>query len=325
MTRNTPTSKPLTLRLSGSPKLLNKEGLKWCNGKKYKSLEEFTHHIESGCFFLLPKTGEWSHHNNNRETYEASKFLKPSKKELLKRIETLDEKVATLEICLHQQLQDELLKDVRKNAPSVSNLEVDFEKVEAKSELEVGKWYVLKEDNNRIACYKGEHSAYGFIGNGIWGTNIKMSQSSYWQLASETEVKEALIKEAERRGFKEGVSYQWSKPKEIRVLGSTLYYESTDNVLMDESGLWIFHNGEWAEIIEQPKEEIDFSQVGLIVESDYNVVVTNGYYDKEKFGGMVVSHKAGIRNRGYTGNIFDKQSYKLRKEPITISNELCTE
>ena len=53
----------------GITKLLNKEGLKWCNGKKYKSLEEFTHHIESGCFFLLPKTGEWSHHNNNRECY----------------------------------------------------------------------------------------------------------------------------------------------------------------------------------------------------------------------------------------------------------------
>ena len=76
-------------------------------------------------------------------------------------------------------------------------------------ELEIGKWY--KRSLGTLICYNGNTdlmSGYGFNMNGDW-TNGNFpfgDEWCEWTEATDKEVETALIKEAKKRGFKEGAS-----------------------------------------------------------------------------------------------------------------------
>ncbi len=109
-----------------------------------------------------------------------------------------------------------------------------------KKELEIGKWYISKDINKHIFYVtnitEDRYYYYGFNSGGQWCKNDDYSFNDSglkngFRLATEEELKSALIKEAERRGFKKGAKFKSS----ISENG--------------ELNPHIFKDGVWAEVI----------------------------------------------------------------------------
>ena len=132
------------------------------------------------------------------------------------------------------------------------------------TKLEVGKWYKLKDNPKILAlydCFK-HHRPYAYIFNekGDYEYRVEFSlfeSPTYWELATEEEVREALINEAKKRGYKEGVRCKFGLIKEIRTIETNIFdWNGKDFFVRCINGNAdiIFKNGKWAEIIEEPKE-----------------------------------------------------------------------
>jgi hypothetical protein len=126
--------------------------------------------------------------------------------------------------------------------------------------LEVGKWYWVDNGlaNELLICQQRNNPAFGFTSGGDFCDdmgNICVAQP--YRLATDKEVEEALIAEAKRRGFKEGVKYKDINDKCIYPCQEE--FELIDGKLMcTVGGGWIFLNGEWAEILVDPiKDKIN--------------------------------------------------------------------
>ena len=140
-----------------------------------------------------------------------------------------------------------------------------------KTELEVGRWYKLKDNPKILAlydCFKHHRPyAYLFNANGDYEYKVEFSLfelPTYWELATEEEVREALIKEAKKRGYKEGVKCKFGIIEDIRTLETNdfefkLEYNTLVIKRKDGNSDIIFRNGKWNEIIEEEptKEEIN--------------------------------------------------------------------
>ena len=135
-----------------------------------------------------------------------------------------------------------------------------------KPELEVGTYiYVIRAET-------GARGADGMLGkiipktdnitNGIDGRDsikIQTITGSTWGIGENhevrkpesTEIETALRKEAERRGFKKGVKYEGvSNGFDVcSIKGQLKYYEGED-CLTDGYGNSVYHNGKWAEIVQ---------------------------------------------------------------------------
>lgn len=126
-----------------------------------------------------------------------------------------------------------------------------------KPKFEVGKWYKLTE-NYAGTLKKGEvYQMINFqadskiciildhVAFGINGRNYLAPYKDMLIEATPKEVEEALIKEAEKRGFKEG-----SKIKDLQTGNiKTLKFKELSfysNMLCDGYGCAIFENNEWA-------------------------------------------------------------------------------
>lgn len=146
------------------------------------------------------------------------------------------------------------------------------------SKLKVGQWYkYLGEDasDGDLAYYRKKHNNYGFK-DGEWTESWYMDNSDEWIEASDKEVEAMLIKEAKKKGFKEGVRIRGFRfPEQISVIrkmkggeSSALYptYDSGSDILNIDSGGYeiIYKQGQWAEIIEDDKIKI----------GDYNANIT---------------------------------------------------
>ena len=107
------------------------------------------------------------------------------------------------------------------------------------------------------------------MSNGVWFENAYHSLSGHlksYRLATEEEVKEALINEAIKRGFKNVgelslkiVSGEMFKKGSFKTANNNFRYISVENILYLD-GVEIFYKGKWAEIIKEEKptqEEID--------------------------------------------------------------------
>lgn len=141
-----------------------------------------------------------------------------------------------------------------------------------KTELEVVRWYRLKDNPEILAlydCFK-HHRPYAYIfnANGNYEYRVEFSLfelPTYWELATEEEVREALINEAKKRGYKEGVRCKFGLIKEIRTIETNdfefkLEYNTLGIKRKNGNADIIFRSGKWAEIIEQSeltKEEIN--------------------------------------------------------------------
>lgn len=136
---------------------------------------------------------------------------------------------------------------------------------DVKTKMEVGKWY---RRGLELLVWNNGGLTYGFNSFGNYSTSYVFIDYTNAVLATEEEVKEALKKEARRRGFKEGVKIGKSMLSDDynhnNILTSDeLYF----NELHDYGYIWIgnvliYDNGKWAEIIQEPKEiEVEHEEV----------------------------------------------------------------
>ena len=123
-----------------------------------------------------------------------------------------------------------------------------------REEFEIGKWYKITEgasDIDWLLFYDG-NTNYGFNSNRDWNSRFHtdiIKDNYVKKLATDKEVEEALIKEAKKRGFKDG---DWTV-KDIDYE----YYNSEDSYYPNSLQLGVvvlFQEGEWLEII---KEKIE--------------------------------------------------------------------
>ena len=149
----------------------------------------------------------------------------------------------------------ELFNEYHKWTHLVTNVnEFLKEKGLIKEEFEVGKWYKSKK-HPIIACYVDEHNNYG-VSFDVWKDAMTLKHFEAWTLATDKVVETALIKEAKKRGFKEGVKFFSAMDGDINTVTNEFY--SFDvwvkyTTLQLDTG-WIFKGGKWATIIEEPKE-----------------------------------------------------------------------
>lgn len=152
----------------------------------------------------------------------------------------------------------------------IEALEAEIKKLKqelSEPEFEVGKWYKNKsKEYNFLFCYQGNQS-YGWGNNYNWHNDLVTNKESLhlYRPATESEVFEALKKEAIKRGFKEGVTIDvfyghYEKCKLSHRLNnfSDWGYDKSNNLLGIIGGhsegfhVIIFKDGKWAEIIDEP-------------------------------------------------------------------------
>ncbi len=133
------------------------------------------------------------------------------------------------------------------------------------SELEVGKWYKITQCE--IICFvthikEDRVYYYGFISK-HWLGNDWANIGNNWTLATDKEVETALIEEAKRRGFKEGVTFKNFNGANQTFLSFYGLNESFNGLFSRtpkeewgnkncNSNPYIFRDGKWAEIINEP-------------------------------------------------------------------------
>lgn len=129
--------------------------------------------------------------------------------------------------------------------------------------LEIGKWYKV-ENNGRIYLFnhQPESKSYGFFeGNWkgkSWSTGFDCWYEKKPINATESEVFEALKREAVKRGFINGVRFNCPYTGETETLAYSFDYELVGyepeiekfgKCLRDNAGSVIFYKGIWSEII----------------------------------------------------------------------------
>jgi hypothetical protein len=149
--------------------------------------------------------------------------------------------------------------------PSVrSKIEKEFPQL-FESKLEVGRWYKSPEFGSSLFCVtkinRDYATAYGFNFIGKWQDKKDKFASSNLEnktLATPEEVETALINEAKKRGFKEGlkgfIDQDLNKNTNKKLMFSHLSFDEDYNWLCDGHGNVIFKNGKWATIIDQTTE-----------------------------------------------------------------------
>jgi hypothetical protein len=125
-----------------------------------------------------------------------------------------------------------------------------------KPTLEVGKWY--NSETGSLYLFQGfDIKTYGFGATAGWLENadIYWMGCAEWKTATNQEVETALIQEAKKRGFKKGVKFNNAYTESCHPKNSgevcELRYQFENNGLFT-SNQWVFLNGKWAEIIENP-------------------------------------------------------------------------
>lgn len=137
----------------------------------------------------------------------------------------------------------------------IEKLEKRLAELKSQPDFEVGKWYKAKS-HNAFFCYKGNGVGYGIRINNVWIDEEPMTEISLWTEATKEEVESALIKQAEKRGFKEGVRFK-SASSNMEITLGKVKPSMYDNLLYMSLVGVVFCNGKWAEIIEEPKVEIN--------------------------------------------------------------------
>lgn len=140
--------------------------------------------------------------------------------------------------------------------------------------LEEGKWYKgnhgsfnFLKNNTTINGFLTSNTGYGIDYKGDWCDVFDSSgtKPENLKLATKEEVEKALISEAKKRGFKEGVKY--IPISQIGDLNDKFYVAEHD-VEMYEGNLqlycgmqWVFADGKWAEIIQETEIELTLDQI----------------------------------------------------------------
>lgn len=137
---------------------------------------------------------------------------------------------------------------------------------------EKGKWYISL-DGRFLHNYQGSYS-YGFNWSGNWSNTLHASESmDDFRPATDKEVEEALIKEAKKRGFKEGVRFNSAYSGNIhgRNTGVVSELNLSINIGLHTNNQWVFYKGKWAEIVSEPVKKMTVSEI--CKELGYNVEI----------------------------------------------------
>ena len=133
------------------------------------------------------------------------------------------------------------------------------------TKLEVSKWYISE---HYLVYYLGNYKCNCIrLSDGKWIENMYHSLSGHlksYRLATEEEVREALIKEAKKRGFNNICDLKIKNihgviSNRYSTINNNFYYDYKSNTLQLDSAI-IFKNGKWAEIVKEDiptQEEID--------------------------------------------------------------------
>jgi len=186
----------------------------------------------SNKFFITNIRGSWKSDNNRivYKTFNAETFLKACGivSEPLYQL--------TAKEVVHAYENPQWLRDTFKEC---------FE-----TELEVNRW--IKDDTlpNYLSFFTDNGIKYGFDLNGKWyhsKTDLKPSDDKRNRYATESEVKEALVKEAIKRGYKEGVTFNNAYESEAHdknsgLVGSRITFKLNDEYNgLHTNNQWIFY------------------------------------------------------------------------------------
>jgi hypothetical protein len=157
----------------------------------------------------------------------------------------------------------EFIKEAHKHACVEWKLKIEREFPKLFNKLKVGNWYNLNDAFDSLLVWNNGYDAYGFFKgeyNCMWG--FGNHDAKYSTPATKEEVQEALIKEAKRRGYKNGVKTKAFSCKPYDNSGHFIegndYFFSFENNTLLINGTPIFHKGKWAEIAETiTKEEAE--------------------------------------------------------------------
>ena len=143
-----------------------------------------------------------------------------------------------------------------------TNIEKEFPKLFKEDALVVGKWY---KSEGCLFNYQKQSNVYGFFTDGSWMNGDWIWYGANARLATDKEVEEELIKEAKRRGFKEGVKFKSvSSGNNIeRVYGGFRYF-SNQNQFCSGGGS-VFIGGKWATIVETITKEQAEKELGKTI------------------------------------------------------------
>jgi hypothetical protein len=152
----------------------------------------------------------------------------------------------------------------------------EIEELKNKPKFEVGKWYKLtrdygilkkdmvfmyvrrQDDDNKYPFVIVNHQMFSEVSDG--GKNYLAPNKDQLIEATNEEVQTALIKEAKKRGFKEGVRFELIKGRigvinDTRIIDYEFRYIHQENELVIQmlgASYTIFKNGKWATIIDTP-------------------------------------------------------------------------
>ena len=152
-----------------------------------------------------------------------------------------------------------------------------------KTELEVGKWYKMKGDTHFLCNFNGNignnGNSYGFNLKGEWMDNSMCFQNSDTYVeATPEEVSAALINEAKKRGYKQGITCAFGKGAHNRMIRENEIRWVPD--WQDQGALCmgmnvIFTQGNWAEIIPQEKTVVPIAKALKIIAKKMKVSPEN--------------------------------------------------
>ena len=148
-----------------------------------------------------------------------------------------------------------------------TNIEKEFPKLFKKDVLAVGKWY---KSRNCLFNYQKQGNVYGFYTDGGWINGGWSWDDTSAKPATDKEVEKALIKEAKRRGFKEGVMIKskWlTAPSKKKLMGNFIFDNEFELCCRASNGslYTIFQDGEWATIVETITKEQAEKELGKTI------------------------------------------------------------
>ena len=163
----------------------------------------------------------------------------------------------------------------------LNSLTEQIKKYESGDRFETGRWYKCPHDHFLVNCqnpnvpYNNGTFGYGFGAlRGDWHDSL--AKDSSLVPATPSEVEAALIAEAKKRGFKEGVWFNSIySGSECYILNCKFEYKR-DEPLLKNDALWIDGNtvymaGQWATIIPQ-EEKIEIGNREVIIDKDNDLI-----------------------------------------------------
>ena len=163
------------------------------------------------------------------------------------------------------EVTTELIKEVHNQVSTDLKQRIEKELPDLFNKLEVGKWYrqpsgILFNFQGKISCL-GNSGSYGFGVSKKWYENIGIDATELYEytLATEEEVKTALVNEAVKRGFELGKKVKWNfygseGYKCSNITKDYFEYFVNENKLELSYGI-VFDNGKWATLITEPAEK----------------------------------------------------------------------